>query len=116
MSSEATALGVLTRQCMNVSAVCVALWTQGAGAVADTLVDPPVFASQNGVLDIMMVAMPQAIPTIAFTPPGGSTPINPMGWVYQICARPPSGLSCPANSSTVSPYGGTGWRCSQATR
>ena len=33
--------------------------------------------------------------------------IHPTGWVYQICPRPVSGLSCPSGSSTVSPYGGT---------
>src|SRR5580704_11248944 len=80
----------------------------GAGmAAAATLVDPPVFASQNGVLDIMMVAMPQPIAGIAFTPPNSSAIIHPTGWVYQICPRPPSGLSCPSGSPTVSPYGGT---------
>src|SRR5262245_21311984 len=48
----------------------------GATAVcAATLDDPPVFASQNGVLDIMMVAIPQPIPTIAFTPPHSTSAI-----------------------------------------
>jgi L-ascorbate oxidase len=82
------------------------LWASAAPAAAATLVDPPVFASQNGVLDIMMVAMPQPIPTISFTPPASSTVIHPTGWVYQVCPRPASGLSCPSGSSTVSPYGG----------
>ena len=77
-----------------------------APAAAATLVDPPVFASQNGALDIMMVAIPQPIPTISFTPPAGSAVIHPTGWVYQVCPRPASGLSCPSGSSTVSPYGG----------
>ena len=109
-------LDISLRRCLGAAGAIAFVWASVGIASAQSLNDPPAFASQNGVLDIMMVAMPQAIPTIAFTPPGGSTPINPMGWVYQICARPPSGLSCPANSSTVSPYGGTGWRCSQATR
>jgi FtsP/CotA-like multicopper oxidase with cupredoxin domain len=74
--------------------------------LADTLVQPPVFASQNGVLDIMMVAMPQPIPTISFAPPGAGSIVHPAGWVYQVCPRPPSGLSCPSGSGTVSPYGG----------
>jgi len=73
---------------------------------ADVLSDPPVFASRDGVLDIMMVAMPQAIPSIAFVPPGGGAPINPIGWVYQICPRPATGLACPWGSPTVAPYGG----------
>jgi L-ascorbate oxidase len=82
------------------------LWAGAAPAAADTLVDPPVFTSQNGALDIMMVAIPQPITTISFTPPTNSAVIHPTGWVYQICPRPASGLSCPSSSSTVSPYGG----------
>jgi L-ascorbate oxidase len=74
-------------------------------AVAANFVDPPVFASQNGVLDIMMVAKPVPIPGILFTPPGGGS-INPIGWVYETCNRPENALSCPAGSRTVSPYGG----------
>jgi L-ascorbate oxidase len=85
----------------------MALWAGGGAANAANLVDPPVFASQNGVLDIMMVAMPQPIPSISFTPPNSSAIIHPTGWVYQICPRPASGLSCPSGTSTVSPYGGT---------
>jgi L-ascorbate oxidase len=76
-------------------------------AIGEHLIEPPVFASHNGVLDIMMVAIAQPIPTISFRPPSSSTIIHPTGWVYQICPRPPSGLSCPAGSTTVSPYGGT---------
>jgi FtsP/CotA-like multicopper oxidase with cupredoxin domain len=74
---------------------------------SNNLADPPVFASKNGVLDIMMVALPQPIETITYAPPDGSGAIHPTGWVYQICPRPASGLSCPAGSSTVAPYGGT---------
>jgi L-ascorbate oxidase len=86
--------------------IFVPLWAGAAPAVPSTLVDPPVFTSQNGVLDIMMVAMPQPIPTISFTPPASSAVIHPTGWVYQVCPRPASGLSCPSSSSTVAPYGG----------
>ncbi len=81
-------------------------WTSGGPAAAGTLLDPPVFASHDGVLDIMMVAMPQPIPGIAFQPPNSTSIIHPTGWVYQVCPRPPSGLSCPPDSRTVSPYGG----------
>src|SRR5215470_7571226 len=87
--------------------VAVAMWAAPHVAAAQTLAEPPVFASQNGVLDIMMVAIAQPIPTISFTPPHSHSVIHPKGWVYQICPRPASGLSCPAGSSTVSPYGGT---------
>jgi L-ascorbate oxidase len=75
----------------------------GSGA---TFVEPPVFASQNGLLDIMMIAKAQPIPSISFTPPSSHSAINPTGWVYEICKRPPSGLTCPSGSGTVSPYGG----------
>jgi FtsP/CotA-like multicopper oxidase with cupredoxin domain len=85
-----------------------ALWGGfGTASAQNYLADPPVFVSQNGVLDIMMIAMPAPIPTITYSPPDGSGPINPTGWVYQVCPRPASGLSCPAGSPTVAPYGGT---------
>ncbi len=107
MSNRLTALEASLRRSVGAASVIVALWAGGGVANAANLVDPPVFTSQNGVLDIMMVAMPQPIPTISFTPPHRSTVIHPTGWVYQICPRPASGLSCPSGSSTVSPYGGT---------
>src|SRR5262245_14369571 len=92
--------------CRWIGAAAIAvMWSGTAGA--QTLNEPPVFASQNGVLDIMMVAIPQPIPTISFTPPHKSSAIHPTGWVFQICPRPASGLSCPSGSATVSPYGGT---------
>lgn len=94
--------------CIGAAGVLAALWGgTGAFAAQNNLADPPVFVSQNGVLDIMMVAMPQPIPTITFSPPDGSPALHPTGWVYQVCPRPSSGLSCPAGSPTVSPYGGT---------
>jgi FtsP/CotA-like multicopper oxidase with cupredoxin domain len=95
------------RRWIGAAGAIAALWAAAGSAGAQTLNEPPVFASQNGVLDIMMVAMPQPIPTIAFTPPHSHSTIHPTGWVYQVCPRPPSGLSCPSNSATVSPYGGT---------
>src|SRR5579871_1622656 len=108
MSKRSAMFAVTIRRAIAAAGAMVASFALGgSGAAADTLLDPPVFASQNGVLDIMMVAMPQPIPTIAYTPPSSSTVIHPTGWVYQICPRPPSGLSCPAGSGTVSPYGGT---------
>src|SRR5262249_38778718 len=102
-ASREARIGHWTRVSVAIAALAVASGVAGAA----TLVEPPVFASQNGVLDIMMVAIPQPIPTISFTPPHSTSVIHPTGWVYQICPRPASGLSCPAGGSTVSPYGGT---------
>jgi FtsP/CotA-like multicopper oxidase with cupredoxin domain len=75
-------------------------------APAANFVDPAVFASANGLLDIMIVAKAKPIPSIAFTPPSGHSAINPTGWVYEICRRPSVGLSCPTGSGTVADYGG----------
>ena len=75
-------------------------------ALAADFVEPPVFTSQNGVLDIMMVAKAKPIPTISFTPPNGRSPINPIGWAYEICQRPATGSSCPTGTGTVWDYGG----------
>lgn len=49
-------------------------------------VEPPVFSSKNGLLDILMIAKEQAVPTINF-----KSSINPMGWVYEICYRVDAG-------------------------
>jgi len=69
-------------------------------ASAAPLMEPQVFASTNGVLDILMVARPEHVPTL--------TPFNPTGWVYDICRRPADGsLSCPAVLPQANLYGGT---------
>ncbi|HEY1412086.1 MAG TPA: hypothetical protein VGF36_08090, partial [Rhodopila sp.] len=107
MSSKQTSRGVLLQRCIGAAGLAATLTCAAGAAGAANLTEPPVFASQNGVLDIMMVATPQPIPTISFTPPHSHSVIHPTGWVFQICPRPPSGLSCPSGSSTVSPYGGT---------
>src|SRR5262249_38074130 len=52
------------------------------------------------------VAKSQPIPTIFYPPRTGGTPINPIGWVYEICPRPASGNQCPADATTVADYGG----------
>lgn len=75
-------------------------------ALGGTFVEPPVFASVRGVLDLLIVVLPQPVPSIAYTPPGGGV-INPIGWVYQICRRPSAiANQCPAGSPTTSYYGG----------
>ena len=108
MSSNQLAVEASMRRWIGAAAAIAALYAGGGvgAAVAETLVDPPVFSSQNGVLDIMMIAMPQPIPSISFTPPSSSAIIHPSGWVYQVCPRPAFGLNCPSGSRTVSPYGG----------
>lgn len=76
-----------------------------APAWADTLAEPAVFASRNGVLDVLMIARPKPISTLAFAPPNGGV-INPIGWVYEICQRPSFGDRCAAGASSVAEYGG----------
>ena len=103
MSSKHTRTSAMHRW---IGAASIAAGLACGSALAASFVDPPVFASQNGVLDIMMIAKAKPIPTISFTPPHSQRSINPTGWVYEVCKRPPSGLTCPSGSGTVSPYGG----------
>jgi len=74
-------------------------------ALAANFHEPTVFSSQNGVLDILMIARAKPIPTISFNPPHSRSSINPIGWAYEICKRPASGLSCPTGTG-VWDYGG----------
>jgi FtsP/CotA-like multicopper oxidase with cupredoxin domain len=87
-------------------ATIVATLAATSSVQAAPLAEPPVFASSGGVLDILMVAKPKPIPTISFSPPSGGAPINPVGWVYEICLRPASRNQCPVDATTVSDYGG----------
>jgi FtsP/CotA-like multicopper oxidase with cupredoxin domain len=84
--------------------IVASLWGGSAGAA--NFVEPAVFASSNGVLDILMIARPKPIPSISFTPPHGGPAINPTGWVYEICKRPANATGCPAGAGPVSDYGG----------
>jgi hypothetical protein len=80
-------------------------WLQAARAV--NFVEPPVFASSRGVLDLLIIVIPQPVPSINYMPPGGGANINPTGLVYQICPRKSAGqMQCPAGSATTSYYGG----------
>ena len=81
-------------------AVVTAIMFLGPASAAN-FTDPVVFASQNGVLDIMMVARAKPISTLTFQPPGHAAAIHPTGWVYEVCKRPPSGLACPSGTGTV---------------
>src|ERR1700730_13939702 len=75
-------------------------------ALAGSFVEPPVFASDDGVLGLLMIAKPAPVPSILFTPPSGPPGIHPIGWVYEICRRPESGNQCPRGSATIANYGG----------
>jgi FtsP/CotA-like multicopper oxidase with cupredoxin domain len=86
--------------------MCMVAGLWGGAAGAADLVEPAVFASSNGVLDILMIAKTSPVPNLAFTPPDGSGAVNPTGWVYEICKRKGSETSCPAGSGTVADYGG----------
>src|SRR5271168_616025 len=88
------------------AAVVAAGLAGSSAALATTFVEPPVFASSHGVLDLLIVVLPQPVPSISYVPPTGPV-INPTGWVYQICPRASAtGNQCPAGSPTVSYYGG----------
>ncbi len=92
---------------MRLAAIVLALLCAPNLARSADFVEPPVFASARGVLDLLMIAMPQPVPSLSFVPPGGPA-LNPVGWVYQICPRASAVPvnQCPAGSPTVSNYGG----------
>jgi L-ascorbate oxidase len=66
--------------------------------------DPPVFASANGHLNLVVVAERIDNKAVSSFFPGASGN-GPDAWVYQVCQDQPAGAtSCPAGS--VAPYGG----------
>ena len=71
-----------------------------APSFSTELMEPLTLSSENGVLDLLMVAKAAAIQTL---------PKAPTGWVYEICKRPANGANaCPAvNSGIPNYYGGT---------
>jgi L-ascorbate oxidase len=75
-------------------------------ALADDIVEPAVYSSESGMLDILLIAKPKPVPTIKYLPSSGGAGINPIAWVYEVCKRPADGNACPANAETVSDYGG----------
>src|SRR5271165_2051859 len=74
MSSHKTTHIISLNQWVGAAGCILALWLGGAPGTtsAETLVEPPVFSSEDGVLDIMMVAIPQPIPTISFARRSGA--------------------------------------------
>ena len=68
-------------------------------ALAAELQEPLTLSSDNGVLDILLVAKAAPIRTL---------PSTPTGWIYEICRRPPNNAtSCPQAPSGPNYYGGT---------
>ncbi|MFY9655600.1 MAG: hypothetical protein WAK01_03290 [Methylocystis sp.] len=66
--------------------------------------DPPVFASANGHLNLVVVAERIDNNSVSNFFPGASGK-GPEAWVYQVCQDQPAGTtSCPAGA--VAPYGG----------
>jgi L-ascorbate oxidase len=84
----------------------LAMLACGGKTALAAFAEPAVFASEHGVLDILMIAKPRPIPSISFAPLGGGAAINPIGWVYEICRRPATGDRCPPGTGTVADYGG----------
>jgi FtsP/CotA-like multicopper oxidase with cupredoxin domain len=63
------------------------------------LQEPLTLTSENGVMDILMVAKAAPINTL---------PSSPTGWVYEICKRPTDNSdSCPVRGNEPNYYGGT---------
>ena len=52
--------------------IVVALVGPTTAALSGDFVEPHVFKSSNGALDLLMIAKPMAVPSISFTPPSGS--------------------------------------------
>ena len=64
-----------------VAAALIAATMCGTAGAARFL-EPPVFSSKNGVLDILMIARPKPVTAIKFRPHGSKKVIHPEGWVY----------------------------------
>src|SRR5260370_32549537 len=84
--------------------VLVGLICAAPAAVAGNFVEPTIFASSRGVLDLLMIARAKPVTTVALPSPDGDV-IHPTGWVYEICRRPANENVCPAGSA-VADYGG----------
>ena len=68
-------------------------------AKAATIQEPYTLTSSNGVLNLLMVAQAQTVPTLS--------PLNPTGLVYSVCLRPADrSETCPAPPTNVIPYAG----------
>ncbi|HLG80607.1 MAG TPA: multicopper oxidase domain-containing protein [Bradyrhizobium sp.] len=88
------------------AAVASLVWMPVA-ASAGEFVEPPVFASEHGVLDLLMIAKAAPVPSISYTAPRGIT-VHPTGWIYEVCRRAVArgDNECPAGAATIASYGG----------
>jgi L-ascorbate oxidase len=105
-SRDRAALGCLLRRWLGTAYLVATLACGTVTARAGEFVEPQVFSSSHGMLDLLMIARPKPVPSISFQPPRGGPAIEPTGWVYEICPRPRSGNECPMGAPTVSDYGG----------
>ena len=80
------------------SAICViALCLMVSLSHAAELAEPITISSENGILDLLMIAKAAPIQTLSST-----------GWVYVVCKRPADGSeACPQPADTPNYYGGT---------
>jgi FtsP/CotA-like multicopper oxidase with cupredoxin domain len=92
---------------VSIASILSCLYCGSTAAIAGNFVEPPVFASANGVLALLMIAKPAPIPTISFSPPDAGAIIHPTGWVYEICPLLTANANqCPSGTATVAAYGG----------
>eukprot|EP01037_Dinobryon_pediforme_P023405 gene23405-24844_t len=72
-----------------------------ADAAAATYVEPTVYASSGGVLDLLVIAQQTSVTGIdPLLAPGYA----PAAWSYQVCYRPAQSNTCPPGTDT--PYAG----------
>jgi hypothetical protein len=90
------------------------LWASSV-ALAGPFVEPPVFASSNGVLDLLIVVLPQPVPSISYAPPGGGV-INPTaGFIKSVRERRPSRSTGARPARPPLPITAvSGWLCRKA--
>jgi len=76
-----SSIGPRYRHIVAGAALAAAFTTGAAPALADAFVDPPVFASSNHKLDLLMIAAPHDVALA-----GG---VHTTAWPYEVCYRPP---------------------------
>ena len=73
------------------SALLAAMWAAPPAAAA-TLLEPPVFASTNGTLSVLMIAAQRTGVALG--------PVTTTVWTYEVCMLPaPGATACPAGTS-----------------